>query len=201
MPAAESHLLVLSDEQRQVLESWLMAFDQQWDDQRLAAHLVKLPPPDDPLRRPALIEMVKIDLERHWQHGQPVRLESYLKSLPELGTRDTIPADLIQAEWDVRRQFGATAELVDFQNRFPRQAEQLRQLLQGGVGPDRAAQEAGSPTPRPPERTLQGGVGPDRAAQPATRPPDTARPASSVRNVVAVGRALTCPSRLAVTAS
>jgi serine/threonine protein kinase len=162
MPAAESHLLALSDEQRQVLESWLMAFDHQWDEQRLVAHLAKLPPPGDPLRRPALIEMVKIDLERHWQRGQPVRLESYLKSLPELGTRDTVPADLIQAEWDVRRQFGATAELADFQNRFPRQAEQLRQLLQGSVRP-----------------------GPGSKA--AMRPPDTARPVSSVRNVAAVG--------------
>src|SRR5258707_176183 len=79
MPAAESHLLALSDEQRQVLESWLMAFDHKWDEQRLAVHVQRLPPPGDPLRRPALIEMVKIDLERHWQRGQPVRLESYLK--------------------------------------------------------------------------------------------------------------------------
>src|SRR5262245_55796231 len=103
MPAAESYLLALSDEQRLLLESWLVEFDHAWDEHRRAAWLRKLPEASHPLRRPALIEMVKIDLERQWQRGNRPGLENYLQSYPELGTADTVPPDLIHAEWDVRR--------------------------------------------------------------------------------------------------
>src|SRR4051812_14398995 len=103
MSATDSHLLALSDAQRQLLESWLVKFDQGWDEKRLDVVLRKLPAPPHPLRRPALIEMVKIDLERSWRQGRHVRLESYLKQCPELGAPDDAPVDLIHAEYEARR--------------------------------------------------------------------------------------------------
>jgi hypothetical protein len=92
MPATDAHLAELSDDQREVLETWLVEFDQTWDVGRLAAWMRRLPPHGDCMRRPALVEMVKIDLERRWQRGQRARLEAYVKKLPELGALDRLPS-------------------------------------------------------------------------------------------------------------
>src|SRR5207248_662799 len=114
---------------RRVLESWLVEFDQAWQQDSLAERVRRLPPQGSPLRLPALVEMVKIDLEHQWQQGRRPRIEAYLHFYPELGTPETAPADLLQAEYEVRQQFGDTASMADFAQRFPRQVERLRELI------------------------------------------------------------------------
>src|SRR5262245_20273999 len=127
MTVPVSHLANLSAEHRRQLESLLLKFDQSWDEKRLPAVLRQLPA-DSPLRRPALIEMIKIDLERRRKAGQKVRLEAYLKPFPELGTADDLPVDLILAEYQARRQFGTAPDLAEYARRFPRQAAELQRL-------------------------------------------------------------------------
>ncbi len=129
--ATEVHLARLSNEKRQELESWLLDFDLSWDEHQLSSWVKKLPPKGDGLRRPALIELVKIDMDRRWQHGQKARLEAYVKAMPELGPTDTLPIDLVLAEYEARQESGATVELVEFEQRFPHQAETLHRLLGG----------------------------------------------------------------------
>jgi hypothetical protein len=129
MPAADPHLAALSDDKRQLLESWLLDFDLSWDEGRLASWSTKLPPPGDGMRLPALVEMVKIDLERRWQRGERARLESYVQAWPELGAVDSVPADLIKAEYEARQGCGSGVDLAEFTQRFPRQADELRWLL------------------------------------------------------------------------
>lgn len=80
-------------------------------------------------RLPALVEMVKLDLSREWLEGRPVKLESYLESFPELGTVETVPAELILAEYEVRCRSGESVELAQFEQRFPHQAGALRRLI------------------------------------------------------------------------
>jgi hypothetical protein len=70
MAAPNACLAELSKEDRQVLEGWLVEFDQSWDESRLATRVRALPGPAHLLRRPALVEMVKIDLGRQWERGQ-----------------------------------------------------------------------------------------------------------------------------------
>jgi serine/threonine protein kinase len=77
----------------------------------------------------ALVEKVKLDLSRAWLQGQPVNLESYLESFPELGTPETVPAELILAEYEVRCQFGEAVELAQFEQRFPHQSGELLRLI------------------------------------------------------------------------
>src|SRR5205823_13410374 len=48
---------------------------------------------------------------------------------PELGDVSKAPPQLLLAEFQVREQFGDTADLADFERRFPRQADELRKLL------------------------------------------------------------------------
>jgi serine/threonine protein kinase len=123
-------LLELSQSDRNTLESWLVAFDTAWQEDALATWVRdKLPGRESPLRAPALIEMIKVDLERQWQHGRRLSLASYLERYPELGTFETIPADLILAEYEVRKQFNVPAEASAYLRRFPRQAGELAELI------------------------------------------------------------------------
>jgi hypothetical protein len=130
MLTGDTDLTHLSGDQRQQLAAWLAEFERTWDEGRLAASVRQLPA-DGPLRRLALVGMVKIDLEQQWRRGRRPVIEAYLHFYPELGPRDTVPPDLIHAEYDARRRAGAPAELSSFARRFPRQAEQLRALAEG----------------------------------------------------------------------
>ena len=106
MPLVNSLWAKLSDAEVQTLEAWLVEFDRTWDERRLASRVQQLPPAGSRLRLPALIEMVKIDLEKQWTHGHRPVLETYLHQFPELGTPETASVELVQAELEVRRQMG-----------------------------------------------------------------------------------------------
>jgi predicted Ser/Thr protein kinase len=125
MATSERGFSQLSDQDRLAVEGWLAEFDQSWDEHRLAGQVQRLPA-HGLVRRAALAEMIKIDLERQWQAGRRVEIEAYLKAFPELGTPETVPADLVLAEYEVRRQFGPAPTPEEFVRRFPHQAEELR---------------------------------------------------------------------------
>jgi formylglycine-generating enzyme required for sulfatase activity/serine/threonine protein kinase len=131
MAALNPRLADLSHDDRQLVESWLVEFDERWDEGRLANRLDQIPPGSS-WRLPALAEMVKIDLMRQWQRGRQVSLESYLEQFPELGSPGDVSADLIQAEYEVRRQFGAAASPEEYLRRFPHQAGELARLFARG---------------------------------------------------------------------
>jgi hypothetical protein len=149
MAATNEQMWLLADEQRQALESWLVEFDRSWHEGRLAERASTLPR-DGPLRLPALVEMVKIDLERQWQRGARPTLEGYLAAYTELGGPDGVPLDLIQTEYEVRLQFGDTVQVEEYARRFPRRAEAVRLALtraRQALGPPPAG--SGSVTPKP----------------------------------------------------
>src|SRR6516165_2299813 len=106
MPAIPARLLELAPADRLQLEAWLAEFEEAWDEGRLATRVERLPPPGQPLRLPALIELVKIDLERNWQCGRQLTLADYLAHYPELGPAEALPPDLVLAAEEVGRQFG-----------------------------------------------------------------------------------------------
>jgi serine/threonine-protein kinase len=106
MSAIPTRLLELSPEDRLRVEAWLVEFEVAWDEGRLAAQVARLPPPGQPLRLPALVELVKIDLERQWQCGRRPRAGDYVLRYPELGSAGAPPADLLRAEEEAASQFG-----------------------------------------------------------------------------------------------
>src|SRR5438105_14074970 len=105
MPTTPARLLELAPAERLQLEAWLAEFEEAWDEGRLTARVERLPPPGQPLRLAALIELVKIDLERNWQRGRPLLLADYLARYPELGPAEAAAPDLLLAEEEVRQQF------------------------------------------------------------------------------------------------
>jgi WD40 repeat protein len=106
MPTIPARLLELSPPDRLRLEAWLAEFEVSWNEHHLAAQVERLPPPGQPLRLPALIELVKVDLERNWQRGRRLTLGDYTARYPELGPTEDLPPDLLLADEEIRRQFG-----------------------------------------------------------------------------------------------
>jgi tetratricopeptide (TPR) repeat protein len=148
----------LNDSDRQVLDIWIADFRRSWREGLLAERVAVLPPPGSPLRRVALLTMIRIDLEQRWRQGRPTGVEVYLGQYPELGTVDTVPVELILAEYEARRQV-APVDVSAFLQRFPRRAEELRRRLDGGPA-----------TPRPDEPTV-GAYPSTQAVSPSPRDP------------------------------
>jgi hypothetical protein len=167
MAVINSELIQLSDEQRCQVASWLVDFDRSWNESRLAARVRELPA-GTALRRAALIEMVKIDLEKQWQLGRRPTVESYLALYPEMGGAGNVPVDLIQAEYEVRLQFGEAADLAEIARRFPGQTEQLQQAVARSrqLVKDTELGDPAQPTRAPAASTLPEQFGRYRILQP-----------------------------------
>jgi hypothetical protein len=112
--AANTNFLSLSDIDRQQLETWLADFDATWNEHRLKDCLAAHTPPGHPLRLLFLGEMVKVDLQKHSSLGRRPRVEGYLSTYPELGTPDTVAAELLVAEYQGRRRLGDPVTLDDY---------------------------------------------------------------------------------------
>ena len=93
----------------------------------LGEHLPAGPPP---LRRLALVELIKVDLEYRWKRpAWRATLETYLAWFPELAEGEGLPCDLIYEEFHIRRQAGDTVDPREYQRRFPSRAAALGRLL------------------------------------------------------------------------
>jgi serine/threonine protein kinase len=91
---------------------------------------VYLPQEASAMRRLALVELVKVDLEQRWlQHGLPKRLEEYIEEFPELALGDGPPCDLIYEEFHIRSQTDEPPNVQEYFDRFPAHVEQLKRLL------------------------------------------------------------------------
>jgi serine/threonine protein kinase len=115
------------------LQDLLDPFEAAWHALEGQAGVVELagflPPPTDPLRRLALIELIKADLEFRWRRGLPVGLDTYLADFPELGAAAALPPRLLYEEYRVRQRYGDQPPLADYQARFPEQFPDLQRLL------------------------------------------------------------------------
>lgn len=129
MAQVHAKLHDLPDEMQARIESWVIDFDQSWSPERLGEQVSGLPKRGSQVRACALVELIKVDIERQWSKGKRLTIEDYLETYPELGTKETVAADLIQAEYEVRRQFGAPAKLTQIIERFPKQAAEIRRLV------------------------------------------------------------------------
>lgn len=88
-----------------------------------------LPDPRNSQRPSILHELIKIDLEKRWHRGQQISIEEYLSRFPELGEPAAIPATLVYEEYRVRHENGVRVALETYQQRFPSQYAELRELI------------------------------------------------------------------------
>jgi hypothetical protein len=114
----------------------LEAFAQAWEAGGLPELAGFLPADPPGVRRLALVELVKLDLDNRLQRGLARPLEDYLAEFPELAAGGGPPCDLLYEDYHLRRQAGCGAEPADYFRRFPGRAEELARLL-GGTAPAR----------------------------------------------------------------
>ncbi|MBI1915192.1 MAG: HEAT repeat domain-containing protein [Planctomycetes bacterium] len=139
----------LSDEQRRLVQAWLTEFERNWGEGRLAARAATLPAAPDPLRLPALLGLVRVDLVRSWQRGQRVALEAYLRAYPELATDGAAPLELVRAEYDARRRFAGSLDVAALAVRFPAHAAEVQRwaTLEKPAAPRQPARATATPPP------------------------------------------------------
>jgi serine/threonine protein kinase len=119
----------LSTHQYERLLELIAPFEKACEDAQGQHTLVDLVPfvprGDDPLYRVVLLELVKIDLEYRWRHGNTIRLEDYLARFPNLGSVGDLPVPLIHEEYRVRSRYGDRPSLDSYRERFPGQFAEL----------------------------------------------------------------------------
>ncbi|MEX2189033.1 MAG: serine/threonine-protein kinase [Pirellulales bacterium] len=113
----------------EALAERLEAFSEAWDRGGPPSIAEFLPDGPAGLRRMAVVELVKYDLERRWQSGDRRRVDAYVAELPELAEGEGPPADLLYEEFHCRRQAGETVSAEDYFGRYPQQAAALRRML------------------------------------------------------------------------
>jgi len=130
-PASLSLLSQLDAGVRDQLLDWLVDFDSQWQSGAIESTLETLPETLQPWRGVALSELVRVDIVKQWQSGAKVRIDAYLKRFPELGTAETVAPELIVAEVEARKLAGKRMSGKELLERFPQQAQAVRQLVSG----------------------------------------------------------------------
>ncbi len=120
-----------ADDVWEQLTGWLEGFAEAWSEDGEPPPLADFAPtgPSE-LRRLALVELIKLDLEYRPEAGHSRRtIEDYCREFPELEVGG-VPADLLYEEFHIRRSSGEAVDPAEYEERFPDQKQALRQLLQ-----------------------------------------------------------------------
>jgi len=133
MPS-EDPLTFLSRAERDELEQVLMAFDDGWDSGQFANYAPNLSGdlPEN-VRDAAIVELVKIDLQRGWSSGQGRMIESYLAELNQPTPQSLITPQFLVYEYQVRAEAGHTPDPQEYQSRFPDLFDSFSELLQNAT--------------------------------------------------------------------
>ncbi|MCC7083809.1 MAG: serine/threonine protein kinase [Pirellulales bacterium] len=102
-----------------------------WQGDHLPPNLADYLPAEPPLlRRMALNEFIKIDLEYRWQqHELPKQIEEYVEEFPELVEDGQVSCDLIYEEFHIRQQTDDPPAPETYYKRFPGQTERLKRMM------------------------------------------------------------------------
>ncbi|HEY2838639.1 MAG TPA: serine/threonine-protein kinase, partial [Pirellulales bacterium] len=115
------------DQLSERIDALIAAWDTATDPPSLGDFLPAEPPL---LRRLALIELIKVDLEYRCQKPEQTRrIEQYLDEFPELNASGGVPCELIYEEYHLRKLSGQQVDAREYFDRFPKQASELGRLL------------------------------------------------------------------------
>ena len=108
-----------SSEAWTILAGHVEGFVAAWDGEQAPPDIRDfLPDTTGPMRRLALLETIKIDLEYRWLHHRlPRKVEEYLDEFPDLSD-EGFPCDLVYEEFHIRRQAGEEVDGQKFRARW-----------------------------------------------------------------------------------
>ncbi len=131
--AASTGLGDLKTSEWQELQQIADRFEKAWQkvaDQGEPPDLARfLPPPQDPLRKLVLQELIKTDLEARWRRNLSTGIEFYLQRFAELGKAKELPASLLYEEYRIRQYHGDRPPVTAYQRRFPDQFDEFQRLV------------------------------------------------------------------------
>lgn len=177
--ASTSSISQLDAGARDALTDWLAAFDLNWKPGLIETQIDVLPSGLQPFRSLALVELVKIDIERCWRHNVEATVESYVEKLSGFGSTEAVTADLLLTEWEARCRSGKTPRFGDFVRRFPKQADSLRQLIERADVQAAAERKSSSPavtSPNPHQRDTSKVMSRDTVSQALPRAANSTPP-------------------------
>jgi eukaryotic-like serine/threonine-protein kinase len=82
-------------------------------------------PPDQDFRRSLLVELIKLDMAMSADASEFRSIDAYLTIEPQLLSSGTVPLDLVLEEIQLRRDFGETPDIAEYQRRYPKLASLL----------------------------------------------------------------------------
>jgi WD40 repeat protein/Flp pilus assembly protein TadD len=91
---------------------------------------------NETLRRPLLVELVHVDLERRLRAGEAVRVETYLQRYPELRHDRDALLGLIATEYELRRRQERGLRPEEYAGRFSEYGEELMVRLKALPDPE-----------------------------------------------------------------
>jgi serine/threonine protein kinase len=154
------------------IQDRLEQFDAAWRHGDVPSIEAFLPPAGATGRRKVLDELIKIDLEYRWRHGDNrpgPRLEDYVARFAELSPLESLPLELIGEEYRVRQRWGDRPSPAEYEARFAWLGAPLRQLLAAidtelaaeplRTTPTAQAEAAAAPRPRLADYEVLGEVG------------------------------------------
>lgn len=112
------------------IENWVTRFLAAWQAKPNPPLQDYLPAQPFALRKLALAELIKADLEQRSQLRDFKALESYAEEYPEIREEDgSVPFELICEEYHVRRAAGEPVSLLKYCERFPSQSTALKRVI------------------------------------------------------------------------
>lgn len=112
------------------IENWVTRFLAAWQAKPNPPLHDYLPANPPTLRKLALAELIKADLEQRSQLKDFKALETYVAEYPEIREEDgSVPFELICEEYHVRRAAGEPVSLVKYCERFPAQSTALKRVI------------------------------------------------------------------------
>jgi WD40 repeat protein/tRNA A-37 threonylcarbamoyl transferase component Bud32 len=119
-------------------------FEAAWQEHGTANIRDFLPPSEDPRRAALLCEIISVDLEYRWDHGQAPRVEDYVRDFPELA-QPVIPLRLIAEEIRIRRFHGCAPSSAELEQRFRGRSAELGSLDLPPTQPGNAPSDSTAP--------------------------------------------------------
>ncbi len=144
----------ISSEDRNRLEAQLIDFDLYWTPEQLDDYIQRVSKPDDPtFTRLAVLELVKIDMQRSWMAGHGRTVEMYFERIAVLAREPRVDPELLFVEFSSRKASGDGVALSEYASRFPDAYPELERLVaQASDSQIRAAARAKSGASASPAR-------------------------------------------------
>src|SRR6476661_2240291 len=125
-----------------VVDSGVERLVADWESSGSPAELTEYLPDTAAIRRAALIELIKVDLEYRWlRSGCPKRIPEYCLEFPEL-LAEPLPPELVYLEYRVRSRSGADVDPEEYVAEYPQQADRFETLLEDDLRMDRRSASA-----------------------------------------------------------